>query len=629
MSSSSSSASAAAAPIDVFTHAPETLVAPPVPVRKDLWRFVVSARTDSGLPFHRIPNCPAALDVPSADAERVFLLPPACTFTDACARIADVVPVGDVWALQAPGVALVLSDAQRDTIAGMFNESVLCLSAFQRDDSNYMWSVIQSAPVNQFAWIGVNSALLRGIRSEGRIRDRFACINFSYCLRQERKLQLMNPCYSFITCKTMLSPVPVQEDESDSFADVVFEQKYESDRAADEYVSFRIDMPHEGALVVKKAEAGDRAIAWKVDASRAPPAPPPKLYLPLGPEAERARLQAESAQQLKKLMMLPVYTFSRLLHTKVSNDEMETLAASARQIGGAAAGEPAAAGAGAGAATTASVLASFASKPLFQRQASLSFECAASDSAIKFACEHISAAGIRIVYANAPVPSLGYLPAGETPTKESLGFVAHGSCQGEDMVIADVLQSRGHLVGGTYIDVGCGMNQMSNTSNLYQKAGWRGVCIDMLDEVVREMASSRPSAIAVKAYASRQDGESKTACIPNRWEHRRFSSGPEFEWKDRKGCTRVGFSSRSVWSIVQEIFGGAAAVPAIHLLNITCEGEDAHVLEGSNLGALRPLVVSILFKNEAELAKETEIAARYGYTLARKLSWIAIFTAPQ
>ena len=577
-----------------------------------LWRFVVRAETDKGTPFRSVEGCPEGLEI---QGERIAMLRADCTFTEACERIAETVPAGDMWVLQAPGVALLLSEAQKAMIAGLVQESVICLSAFKRNNETGIWSIVQSAAVNQFAWIGLNSSLLRGIRSGGKIRDKFACINFSYCLRQEKKLKLMNPCYSFVTCIVSESPDPMEEDESDSFADVVFEQEYVSDAPTAEYSQYVIDCVEEGVLrVTKRSICDETGIPWMIEATRAPPPPASKLYLPLGPEAERARLEAESETQQKKLLMKPIYLFSRILRNDMRDEDMRCLISSVSRIGMM---TPTA--------TSTSTRIHSAHKlhelPLFRREASLVFECAASPEALRLTSEHLQALGIRVTRASMSLPTLGFaLPTSEH-TPKSLGFTSHGTCSGEDMILAELLHSKQCLVGGTYVDVGCGFSKYSNTSNLAQRAGWRGICIDILDDVVSEMAA-RPAAIALKAYVSRQDDETKTICIPNSSDLRRFTSSPQFEWKDKRGTNKVSVSTRSLWSILCEHM---VPISPVHLLNITCEGEDVHVLHGANISVLRPLIISVLFKSDVEFNKERDLLTSLGYILHRKLLWIAIF----
>ena len=628
---SSSSSSSAVTP-DEPTAAPEV-----IPTRRNVWRFIVEAVADDGTPFAHITSCPPGLSIPTAADPRVVLLPPACTFTDACARIADVVPSGDMWILQAPGFALALSQHQLDLVGGMFHESVLCLSAFQRDDEKGVWSAIQSLPVNHFVWIGLNSALLRGVRADGKIRDRFSCISFTYVLRQEKKLQLMNPCFSFLACRILVPPTAVQDDVSDAWADVVFDQKYDSDANPIKLYDFAIDVPVPDTIRVRRTMNDFGAIAWGIAATKAPPMPPCKLYLPLGPEGERARMHAEAVAQQKKLLMLPIYTFSRLLSNHVPNDVLGFLTTRIHNVGspaGAAAAASAASAAGA-AASVAPALAHMLSVPLFQRNVTIHFECDATPDAIDAVAAQAKSLGVAVtriigagsadLWRSSPaIAGLGYSES--VCTKEALGFKPHGSCQGEDMLVADLLAKKGCLVGGTYIDVGCGLNQFSNTTNLAMRAGWRGVCIDVLPDMVEHLRASRPGALALQAYVSRQDGESKTLCVPNQSDQRRFASAPEFEWKCKTGCTRNTVTSRSLASLLAEHAPQLlSSSHPVHYLNITCEGEDAHVLAGASLESIRPLVVSILFKNEESFKTESDLLASHGYTLHRKLAWVAIF----
>lgn len=203
-----------------------------------------------------------------------------------------------------------------------------------------------------------------------------------------------------------------------------------------------------------------------------------------------------------------------------------------------------------------------------------------------------------------------------------LGFAPHGSCGGEDMAIAQLLEKRGVLVGGVYVDVGCGAGRFSNTHNLATRAGWHGICIDALSDAVAEMVASRPRAIGIHAFVSARDGDHRTLCVPRQADLRRFAATDKHEWKCKCGCDRLDVQTRSLWTLIR---GHLAPTNTPTLLSITCEGEDSAVLEGARIQDWKPLVISIQFKSTDEFERQKSILEPIGYTLWRRMDWISIF----
>ena len=78
--------------------------------------------------------------------------------------------------------------------------------------------------------------------------------------------------------------------------------------------------------------------------------------------------------------------------------------------------------------------------------------------------------------------------------------------RGEDRIIAGILKPI-ITESGFYVEVGCNHPQFhSNTYGLY-RVGWRGICIDANDKLVRKYGLFRPRDIAVCALVSNSEGE--------------------------------------------------------------------------------------------------------------------------
>ena len=64
----------------------------------------------------------------------------------------------------------------------------------------------------------------------------------------------------------------------------------------------------------------------------------------------------------------------------------------------------------------------------------------------------------------------------------------------------------GHIEKGTYVDFGAGDPGISNTWDLY-KRGWRGLCLDAIEEEAAYVASVRPEDIVVACALGPWNGE--------------------------------------------------------------------------------------------------------------------------
>jgi len=72
---------------------------------------------------------------------------------------------------------------------------------------------------------------------------------------------------------------------------------------------------------------------------------------------------------------------------------------------------------------------------------------------------------------------------------------------GEDRIIEGILKPI--VTGkGYYVDIGCNHPKfLSNTYNLYRR-GWKGICVDANEELIKKYALCRPKDIAVQALVS-------------------------------------------------------------------------------------------------------------------------------
>ena len=487
-----------------------------------------------------------------------------CTFGEACVRICECVPDGDVWILQAPGCVLFVGEDQLKSIKTIKNNTILCLSAFSRGENG--WEIKDEPSIHQFAWIGTQSSMLRHVACSARMIDTYACSVFSYCLRKQCNAILINPCYSFVTLRLYIQGGGI-EDPGEDPVDVVMDQVYR--HPIDNDWAWTISQPDTQTICINRIAPGRNGIPWWTNKETS--------------------------------------AFSRLLDRHVSNDFMNVIVSRINDIG----------------------------KPYEQPDHKIDIEHIRWPRRIHLQTDIICAESIASMtkkYTALRISKLSCLPntserlhtslarlGWPLASSANLGFSPRGSCGGEDLIIADVLRTKCCLVGGIYVDIGCGSEEFSNTHNLSHRAGWSGVCVDVREEAVSEMRLSRPDAICIRAFVSDHDGHDRYISIPENPKMHRFAASPEFEW--HRGL-HLPVTSVSLWSIVKDIL---PHTPLIHLLSITCEGEDFNVLSGARLSLWRPLVISILFKSDSQLDKHKSILLPIGYSLVRKLMWIAIF----
>ena len=591
------------------------------------WVFFVEAVEDDGKPFVHVAH-----GVPQMREELPYTiqLPRDITFTNACKQISETVPRGQVWVLLAPGFVLMMGEKQERCVATMNPECVVCLGGFQRadDSADPLFGPAHAAEIMHFAWFGCDSSVLAKVDCDCRIRDSVSCCAFAYVLRRKLSLQLVNPVYSFLAMRVAESQC-TREDESDSFCDFVAPQKYNS---PEEQHTIRVVADNTSGIPSLSFTIETTPMkGFKMQQTMPEPFKPCKLYLPLGPEADRETQQRQRAEQLRKLSLLPIYTFSRTIpdqlrisqlpsilsaidspdHEEHSDTEPITQTSSIES-------------------RTIIAVESLRLSPRWDRRADVAIH---GDIVSSTNLDHITSAlqraGVWIRSLSCPsgiqhrgIASRGFTAS--TCTKQQCNILSH-SCAGEDTHIFNILYEHNRAYGGFYIDVGCGSEKhMNNTHSLYHQMGWRGISIDAQTHFVDEIRQKRPFDIAISAYVSDVDDAPKTFLVPHHPSEKRFASLVQFQWKCKYGSSPISLTSKTLQTIIREL-STSIDIPPISLLNITCEGEDYNILLGSDIKTLKPFIVCILYKNNHQFQLQSDLLSSTGYTLVQKMAWISIW----
>ena len=185
---------------------------------------------------------------------------------------------------------------------------------------------------------------------------------------------------------------------------------------------------------------------------------------------------------------------------------------------------------------------------------------------------------------------------------------------GEDVIISTLL---GHKKNGFYLDIGCNEPiRYSNTFHLYLN-GWKGICIDANDDLVKKFKRVRPLDLCLRNAISDEEeevplyisGQNLVSTINKEFRH---------EWhKDWISSEKIEYiKTVKLDTILEENLKSGLE---IDLLTVDVEGQDYQVLKSINLDKYKPKLIVVELHdfdlNNFTMNPVYTYLSKYGYTL--------------
>ncbi|MDW3211325.1 MAG: FkbM family methyltransferase [Reichenbachiella sp.] len=142
---------------------------------------------------------------------------------------------------------------------------------------------------------------------------------------------------------------------------------------------------------------------------------------------------------------------------------------------------------------------------------------------------------------------------------------------------------------GYYVDVGCNHPVfLSNTYGLYRK-GWRGLCIDANEDLIKKHRKYRPKDLAICALVSNEEKEREFYKVSNDGLSTTEKGNLAEQEIQRLGYQTETHHSKTLTSILRD----AGAPEHIDILSIDVEEHDFQVLQSLDFNAFKPKVIVI------------------------------------
>jgi FkbM family methyltransferase len=143
---------------------------------------------------------------------------------------------------------------------------------------------------------------------------------------------------------------------------------------------------------------------------------------------------------------------------------------------------------------------------------------------------------------------------------------------------------------GFYVDVGCNDPRfLSNTFLLYRR-GWRGICIDPNEQLIRKHKRIRPHDQTVCAFVSNEEKEIDYVALDN---NTLSSADPEHIRHAQEQGHKIVAKKKMKAISLTKILEQAKAPEVFDLLSIDAEGNDLNVLQSIDLEKYSPKLIVV------------------------------------
>ena len=163
-------------------------------------------------------------------------------------------------------------------------------------------------------------------------------------------------------------------------------------------------------------------------------------------------------------------------------------------------------------------------------------------------------------------------------------FVSYAQ-NNEDVMLARVFRG---LDAGFYIDVGAQDPRIDSVTKAFYDRGWRGINIEPVEFWYQKLCLERPRDINLCMAAGDREGLVDFYEVPDTG---LSTSSAEFAQRHRVAGYALTASKARVRSL--DTICAEHGVQVVHFLKIDAEGDEAKVLQGIDLGRLRPWIILV------------------------------------
>jgi FkbM family methyltransferase len=212
-------------------------------------------------------------------------------------------------------------------------------------------------------------------------------------------------------------------------------------------------------------------------------------------------------------------------------------------------------------------------------------------------------------------------------TREELRLVEFSFSEcGEDLAVVRLANQFG-LKSGVYVDAGAFQPVLLSNTLLLYKRGWRGINIDLQEDVIAEFRNCRRRDHNVAACLSDSESAVRVAYYAAGNLNRVLPADDQDE-RSLIGSAPMRVTKTPTTTLTRIIEQSPFRLEQIDYLNIDCEGHDFTVLRGLDLTRCRPRILTIEAFTEEERRTIAEFLAPHGYRLDQFLARTAIFVLP-
>jgi len=184
---------------------------------------------------------------------------------------------------------------------------------------------------------------------------------------------------------------------------------------------------------------------------------------------------------------------------------------------------------------------------------------------------------------------------------------------GEDLLLEHLLPPKGF-----YVDVGAYHPVIFSNTWLFSRNGWRGLVVEPNPAMAKLHRRRRPRDIVIEAAVGSAPGEASYQSVSEANNNRILGVGEKAD----PGASLSRVPVRTLSQIFREHL---PAGQEVDLLCVDCEGMDLEVLQGNDWGKIKPKVVCVEGKDEAEEATLTRFLLPHGYRLRARAGYSLIY----
>lgn len=194
------------------------------------------------------------------------------------------------------------------------------------------------------------------------------------------------------------------------------------------------------------------------------------------------------------------------------------------------------------------------------------------------------------------------------------------SRNGEDFILWKFFRMKG---SGFYIDVGSFDGVHFSNTYIFEKIGWKGICIDAHPFYFQKCKENRPGSICIHAACT---GDESVKEVMFHSEELGLLSGIQMREDIRqryegRGLTFEGFKVVTVPSVtLNSVLRSLKDTPAIDFISIDVEGHELEILKGFGIESYRPRILVVEANTELdEMQLDDYLVRQKGYYKARRV----------